>query len=126
MVTLFFDGTCPLCVAEMEKLRRWDKRGTLQLVDIHQADFSQRYPQISRQYANRILHAQDLEGNIFLGLDATVVAWDSVGKGYWVKWLRWPVIRQISDIAYKLFARHRYLLSRLITGQSRCQQCKIK
>ncbi|ODP98414.1 thiol-disulfide oxidoreductase DCC [Salinivibrio sp. SS3] len=126
MVTVFYDSMCPLCVKEMRKLSRWDIQGALQLVDIHQADFSVRFPDIDPSAANRILHAQDSGGQIVYGLDATYVAWRAVNKGYWVKWLRWPGIAWFADKLYLFFAQHRYRISALLTGQARCQQCQLK
>ncbi|SIO25767.1 thiol-disulfide oxidoreductase DCC family protein [Salinivibrio sp. ES.052] len=125
MVTVFYDSMCPLCVKEMRKLSRWDSEGALNLVDIHQADFSDRFPDVDPSAANRILHAQDHNGKMVYGLDATYVAWHAVGKGVWVSWLRWPMIAWFADKTYLFFARHRYRISALLTGQARCQQCQI-
>ena len=38
-LTLFYDGFCPLCVAEMTKLKAYDKGGNLNLEDLKQLDF---------------------------------------------------------------------------------------
>ncbi|WBA14570.1 thiol-disulfide oxidoreductase DCC family protein [Salinivibrio proteolyticus] len=126
MVTLFYDSLCPLCVKEMRKLSRWDKNQQLILEDIHHSDFAARFPDVDPKAANRILHAKDSQGQMVYGLDATYAAWHAVGKGYWVSWLRWPVIAWFADQAYLFFARHRYRISALLTGQARCQQCQLK
>ncbi|OOE66588.1 thiol-disulfide oxidoreductase DCC [Salinivibrio sp. ML198] len=126
MVTVFYDSMCPLCVKEMRKLSRWDTEGVLQLVDIHQADFCDRFPHVDPSSANRILHAQDCSGKMVYGLDATYIAWQAVGKGHWVKWLRRPGIAWFADKAYLFFARHRYRISALLTGQARCQRCQLE
>jgi len=43
-VIIFYDGYCPLCIAEMRHLRKRDKHNKLTLVDIQAPDFSNRYP----------------------------------------------------------------------------------
>lgn len=117
-LTLFYDGQCPLCAQEMKALTARDTQQQLQLVDIWQPEFATRYPEIDPAAANRVLHAVDDRGDLLLGLDVTARAWSLVGvKRY--NCLRWPLIKPVADIAYRLFARHRYSLSRLITGKAR-------
>ncbi len=124
MITLFYDGYCPLCVKEMDQLRRYNNKNQLKLVDIHQSDFEQEYPHIDKQAADRILHAQLEDGTLLLGLDANCAVWQAVGKHPWLKVLRWPIIRWFADRFYLLFAKHRYTISRWLTGQERCDSCE--
>lgn len=126
MLTIFYDGTCPLCRKEMDALRLYDEGEQLVLVDINSDAFSA-HPDIDPQKAMTILHAKDDTGSVLLGLDVTAAAWKAVGKKPWVQCLRWPVIRWFADWSYILFANNRYRLSWLLTGQARCQDgaCKI-
>lgn len=125
-LVLFYDGFCPLCVREMKHLAQLDKRHALELVDIQQAGFKDKYPHIDPQAASDILHAQLPNGDILLGLDVTYKAWQLVGRGFWIAPLRWPVMRWFADKAYLFFARNRYWISGLLTGQQRCEQCSIR
>lgn len=115
---IFYDSRCPLCVIEMKALTERDATGQIELEDIWQEGFSERFPTIDPQQANRILHAQDDSGRVLLGLDVTAEAWARVGiRRYRV--LRWPVLRSVADIFYRLFARYRYGISRVLTGRAR-------
>lgn len=116
--TVFYDGRCPLCSAEMAMLKRLDRRAALQLEDIHAPDFNRRYPQINVVEANKILHGLAADGTPLYGLDVTVGAWRTVGKKRWLVVLRWPGIRRLADIVYLLFARHRSKVSALLAGRS--------
>lgn len=120
-LTLFYDGRCPLCVAEMRRLATLDHRAQLRFEDIQQADFSDRYPQIDTDAANRILHGLRGDGEMLFGLDVSCLAWQLVGHHRWMAILRWPLIRPLADLGYRLFARHRYRLSAWLTGQARCE-----
>ncbi|WP_371188775.1 thiol-disulfide oxidoreductase DCC family protein [Thalassotalea maritima] len=126
-LTIFYDGHCPLCVKEMRSLAARDDQQQLLLVDIHQPDFEQRYPQISKQQASRILHAIDASDDIILGLDVTYQAWALLGRGHWFVWLRWRWLKPVTDLGYRVFARYRYPLSLMLTGKSRCdsKQCNL-
>ncbi|AWL10882.1 hypothetical protein HMF8227_00376 [Saliniradius amylolyticus] len=126
LLTLFYDGLCPLCQKEMSKLSQLDTDEKLRFVDIQQPDFEQRYPQIDYQAANERLHAITEQGEILTGLDVTYRAWQAVGHGWLIAPLRWPVVRIVADWAYAVFARHRYLISFVLTGQSRCRRCKVR
>lgn len=123
---IYYDGGCPLCLAEMKHLLKLDQQKKLVLIDINQQDFEQKYPHINRREADRILHGELADGNIILGLDVTHKAWSLVGKGKWTAMIRLPIIGTVADFAYLQFARHRHFLSRLITGKERCETCSLE
>ena len=119
-LTVFYDGRCPLCSAEMKQLSEFDTEGKLLLEDINAHDFQQRFPHIDPVEADRILHGQYASGEMIYGLDVTQQAWELVGRHSWLKLLRLPVIRWFADIGYLLFARYRSQISYLLTGSSQC------
>lgn len=123
---IYYDGGCPLCLAEMKHLLKLDQQKKLVLIDINQQDFEQKYPHINRREADRILHGELADGSIILGLDVTHKAWSLVGKGKWTAMIRLPIIGAVADFAYLQFARHRHFLSRLITGKERCETCSLE
>lgn len=124
-LTIFYDGGCPLCAAEMRHLNSLNSAGKLAFENIYATDFGARFPHIDQSEADRILHGQLANGELIFGLDVTFKAWVLVGKRKWVAILRWPIIKHVADVSYLFFARHRYLISRLLTGQDRCESCAI-
>ncbi|MBD1390777.1 DUF393 domain-containing protein [Neiella sp. HB171785] len=125
-LTVFYDGTCPLCVKEMSALQRYDKNQAIRTVDIYSDEFCQ-FPDIDQQQANRILHAIDDQQQLLLGLDVTYRAWQLVGKGWLYAPLRWKWIKPIADRCYLYFANNRYKISMWLTGTARCtsNRCDI-
>ncbi|WP_394209086.1 thiol-disulfide oxidoreductase DCC family protein [Enterovibrio calviensis] len=123
LFTLFYDGSCPLCVAEMNQLRTLNTNGSLHFEDILASDFTERYPDIIPDDAREILHGKFHDGRVLLGLDVTHQAWKRVGRKRWIGLLRLPVIRWFADKAYLTFAKNRYRISWLLTGKSRCEPC---
>lgn len=117
--TIFFDGNCPLCLKEINQLKKRDVEGKLGFEDINAIGFAARYPDLDWQALNDRIHAIDEQGQVLTGLDVTHRAWSLVGVGWLYAPLRWPIIRVVADGAYKLFARHRYRISFLLTGQRR-------
>ncbi len=116
VLRLFYDGACPLCVAEMGRLRRRDTQGRLAFEDIQQPDFGAHFPHIDPVAARERLHGELADGTLLLGLDATCYAWGLVGHS-WLSFLRWPLLRRVADGLYLTVARHRYRLSRWWRGQ---------
>ena len=120
---MFYDSYCPLCVAEVAQLQKLDERRHLTFVDIHTEEFSRNWPHIDPEAADRKLHAQCEDGSMLYGLDVSAEVWATVGRHRWLKLLRLPVVRWFADVAYWLFARYRYSISYLLTGQRRCESC---
>lgn len=121
---IFYDGACPLCVKEMTALRSLlgDK---VTFVNALNNQSMADYPDIEITESLRILHVLDNTGQLRLGVDANVYLWALTGKKPWLRVLRWPIIRPIANAGYWFFARYRYQLSKLLTGQSRCKQCEL-
>lgn len=127
-LTIFYDGGCPLCVREMRhlfKLQQQQRHQRIIFEDILAEDFEQRFPMIDPQRARAILHGMTANGELLLGLDVTHQAWKAVGRGWLTAPIRWPLIRWFADRVYLWFARHRYKISEVVTGQARCEQCRI-
>jgi predicted DCC family thiol-disulfide oxidoreductase YuxK len=124
-LTLFYDSQCPLCVAEMRRLKAFDSAGRMAFADLHAPDFIERYPHVDRLKACRILHGQLDSGELLLGLDVTHLAWSLAGRHKWLALLRWPLVKPAADAVYLLFARCRYGISWLLTGKSRCNSCSL-
>lgn len=124
-IFLYYDSQCPLCVAEMRHLKAFDQNHSVELIDLNDPDFCTKNPEINRDLANEILHARLPSGEIILGLDATVAVWRAVEKYHWIKIIRWPVISIFADGVYRVFAKHRYFFSYILTGKKRCEPCRI-
>lgn len=123
-ITIFFDGQCPLCVREMHAIKRYDDHNLIALIDINSEALTH-YPDIDPAEARTIILAYNNKGELIRGLDVLYQAWSLVGKGWIYAPTRWPLIKTLSDQCYLLFARHRYTISRWLTGKSRCDndQC---
>lgn len=121
---LFYDGFCPLCMMEMRKLKALDKHRRLAFVDIQSPQFAAEYPDLDYEALNARMHGMLENGQMLDGLDLFYHAWKLVGHGWVYAPLRWPVIKWFADRAYLVFARHRYTISYLLTGQKRCTRCQ--
>lgn len=123
MLTIYYDSQCPLCSREMQHLKSFDHNNLIQLADLHQDNFAQKYPHIDQTEAMEFLHGE-YQGELLLGLDVTYRAWNLVNKPHYVCFLKWPLVNRVAQKAYKQFARHRHTLSRILVGKPSCQKCR--
>jgi predicted DCC family thiol-disulfide oxidoreductase YuxK len=103
--TLFYDGQCPLCAAEISRLR--EVRGSgLRVADIHDTPLNDTAP--DRDTLLRTLHLRRADGSWLTGADANVAAWEGTRQGRWLRILRWRPIRPVVDLVYAWWAAWRY------------------
>lgn len=113
-LTLYFDGACPFCRAEMQRLRRWDHAGRLAFVDIATPGFDPSELGLSMTDLGREVVSRTAAGQLLAGIDTIWAAYSLVGRA-WLVWpLRVPGLRTVLAWLYRWFARNRYLLSRLL------------
>lgn len=123
VLTIYYDGKCPLCLKEMQHLQVADKNNRLKLIDLHSREYARHHSDIDKEQAMNILHGK-YDGKIIRGLDVTCTAWNLVEKHKWLSILRWPLIRYVADAAYLVFAKYRYPISRfLFKSQCKDDQC---
>jgi predicted DCC family thiol-disulfide oxidoreductase YuxK len=116
-LTLYYDGKCPFCRTEMARLGRWDRAGRLAFVDMSVPGFDPSHLGVTMAQMDREMVSQRADGTILSGTESILAAYPLVGRG-WVVWpLRVPVLRGLLSWLYRLFARNRYRMSRLLGYQ---------
>jgi predicted DCC family thiol-disulfide oxidoreductase YuxK len=117
-LTLYFDGQCPFCVAEMRRLRSWDHLGRLGFVDIAEPGFDAAPLGVSLAALNRELHSWTATGQCLVGIDSMIAAYTLVGRGWYVIPLRVHGTREICQVLYRVFAQNRQRISRWLGYKS--------
>jgi predicted DCC family thiol-disulfide oxidoreductase YuxK len=115
LVTVFFDGECPLCLREIRLLRRMDRRGRINFVDIARPDFDGGAVGLPREVTHADLmaeiHGLLPDGTVIRGVEVFRRLYAAVGLGALVAITRVPGISHLLDGAYRLFARNRLRLT---------------
>ncbi len=111
-LTLYYDGKCPFCTREMTRLASWNKAGQLAFVDIAQPGFDPTPLGRNMDELNREMHSVTSDGKVLAGIDSMLAAYPLAGRGALVWPLRVPLLRPLLASMYRLFARHRYTMSR--------------
>ena len=113
-LTLYYDGQCPLCVAEVAFLESRNAQGQLAFVDITQTGFEAADHNISCDAAMAQIHGRTADGQWLVGVPVFATAY-RLAKLPVLAWLlsrKWlmPVLQP----TYVLFAKHRQTISRRI------------
>lgn len=121
-IEVFFDGGCPLCLREINMLRRWDKRGRIRFSDIDAPELppsaaGKTYDELMARIQGKLPDGTWVEGvEVFRRL------YSAVGFGRIVWCTRLPIIKQILNLGYKIFAKNRLRL----TGRCTTDSCGVK
>ena len=113
-LTLFYDGQCPLCVAEIEFLQSRSTKDQLAFVDVTQTGFEAAGHQISCEAAMAQIHGRTADGQVLVGVPVFATAY-RLAKLPFLAWLlsrRW--LMPLLQPAYVLFAKHRQAISKRI------------
>jgi predicted DCC family thiol-disulfide oxidoreductase YuxK len=104
--TIYYDGLCILCSREIDVFRALVRDGSLAYVDISLPDFDPAAHGVDPVSVNRHMHVRDEQtGRMLVGADALAGMWECVPGFRWLAWLsRLPMLRQISDVGYEVFA----------------------
>lgn len=106
-IEIFYDGDCPLCMREMAFLERRDKKHRIRFTNIAAPDFDPESLGLPMSQLMDRIHARLPDGTWIEGVEVFRRVYGAVGLGWLLAPTRWPGLRQLSDIAYRVFAKNR-------------------
>ncbi len=108
---VFFDGDCPLCVREIDLLRRLDRKGRVLFTDIAAPEFDAAQVGADQQTLMARIHGRFPNGEWVEGVEVFRQLYTAVGFGPLVKLTRLPGVAQALGLGYRVFARNRLRLT---------------
>lgn len=107
-IKVLYDGDCPLCSREIGFLEKRDKgRGRIAFEDITEPSFDPGVYGLDAEQVMARIHGVLPDGSVVEGVEVFRRAYGAVGLGWLVAPTRWPGLRGLFDIAYRVFARNR-------------------
>jgi predicted DCC family thiol-disulfide oxidoreductase YuxK len=104
-LTVWFDGACPLCLREITLMRRLDRQGAIDFIDIGAAGAA---CPIDPALLLQRFHARETDGPLLDGAAAFAAMWRAIPAlrplGHVAKW---PPILWLLERAYRGFLRIR-------------------
>lgn len=116
-LTIWFDGACPLCRREIALMRRLDRRGAIDFIDVGQSGDGG--CPVDRAALLARFHARE-NGQILSGAGAFAAMWRAIPVLRPLGLLaRIPIVLRFLERAYVVFLRFRPRLQRLARARSR-------
>ncbi len=111
VVEVFYDGDCPLCMREIRMLKRKDRAERIEFTDIAAPAFDAE--QLGTTYAALMARIQGrlADGTWLDGVEVFRQLYAAIGWTKLVAVSRWPVIRNLLSLGYRLFAANRMRLT---------------
>lgn len=124
-LTIYHDGGCALCAAEIGVYKRTRGADTLTFVDVAAEEAGERLTvDLSREAALSRFHVRDASGRLVSGAAAFALLWLSLPRWRWLGWIvSAPSVLPLAERAYQAFLPLRPYLARLLVllGTSRRQ-----
>jgi len=112
-IKLLYDGLCPLCLREVNFLKRKDgDRGLIKFVDIATDDYDPAdNAGITFEQAMGRIHAVLPNGEILLNVEVFRQIYDILGIGWIYAITKIPLVGKLADTLYGVWADYRLLLT---------------
>lgn len=118
-LTLFYDGSCPLCTSEIGYYKRADRDQVLEFIDVSSEQFSED-GRINRTDAMARFHVRSADGRQASGARAFVEVWRLIPSWRWLARLAsLPGAVRALEVLYNLFLKARPVFVR---GFSKLQE----
>ena len=112
-LTVYFDGACPLCKAEINHYRKQEGAGAICFLDVSRSEETLA-ADLTKQQAMRRFHVRANDGLLLSGAAAFVAVWSTLPR--WrlaARLAALPGILKILEGAYRLFLPVRPAVSKL-------------
>ena len=104
---MFYDGDCPLCMRETRMLGRLDPHNRILFTNIADADFESSSVGRMQEELMAEMHARLTDGSWITGVKVFRQLYSAVGFGPVVWLTRLPIVKQLLNVGYDVFARNR-------------------
>ena len=110
-VEVFYDGACPLCLREIDMLRRKDDKQRILFTDISAPNFDADSVGVAWPTLMERIHGRLPDGTLIEGVEVFRRLYAAVGFGFLVRASRLPLVAPLLNLSYRAFAKNRLRLT---------------
>ena len=117
-LTVYYDGACPLCAAEIRLYRRSPGGERVAWIDVAAEDLADLGPDLTRSAARARFHVRRPDGALASGARGFAALWAVLPRWRILAHLaRLPGVISLGEVAYRLFLPLRPWIARLLPGR---------
>lgn len=111
-IDLLYDSECPICAMEVEFLKKRDYNHKIKFTDLQSADYNAaEHGNIDFEKGMRKIRAILPDKRVVTGVEVFRHTYEAIGLGWMFAITKLPVVGDIADAAYDLWAEHRLRLT---------------
>ena len=112
IIDLLFDGECPICMMEVEFLKKRDVKERIRFTDLRDPDYNPAdHGNVSFEDGMRKLRAVLPDGSVVMGVEVFRRTYKAIGLGWIFELTNLPVIGKLADSVYDVWAENRLRLT---------------
>ncbi|MBK7142182.1 MAG: DUF393 domain-containing protein [bacterium] len=112
---LIYDDSCPICLASIDRLRKIDTLGIVELVPLSDPRLPHGQSLPPQHELKNAVHLFDDSGQMYRGAEAVAQVMSIFPTTAWIsRIMGWPGIRQLARVIYGVVARNRVKLSKAV------------
>ena len=124
--TIYFDGLCRACSAEINHYRKSPGSEHFIFLDITHPSFNPKTHGLDPQKVHRVMHVRDSSGQLHEGVDAFRTIWQQLPRyRFLVRLSDIKFFRLLMEFGYRLFIRVRPYLPRKSDECSESPYCEV-
>jgi predicted DCC family thiol-disulfide oxidoreductase YuxK len=113
-LTVFFDGSCPLCLAEIGVYQKCRGAEQIAFVDVAVIENGQVAPGLDHASAMARFHVMRSDGSLASGAAGFARLWLALPRWRWLgRIVMLPLVLPLAELAYRMFLPIRPVLQRL-------------
>ncbi len=121
---VIYDGDCRICTGQVQRLDRWDGRGRLAYLSLHDPQVAERYPDLSHDDLMQNMYIVDQQDRRHRGAEAIRFLSRRLPRLWWLApLLHVPLSMPLWQFLYRQVADRRYLFGK--TEQCTDDTCAI-
>lgn len=113
-LTLFYDGACPLCQAEILLLSSRNNEGLLHFVDVNSEQFDPEKVGVSCEQALAAMYGQYADGTLIQGAAVFPEAYRRANLPFLAWLFSRKSLQPLLKLSYQVFAKKRHAISRAL------------
>jgi predicted DCC family thiol-disulfide oxidoreductase YuxK len=111
-IDLLFDSECPICMMEVNFLKKRDIENKIKFTDLQSPDYNPAdHGNVKFADGMRKLRAVLPDGKVVIGVEVFRQTYEAIGLGWVFELTKLPVLGQVADFVYDVWAENRLRLT---------------